>query len=153
MNVPILDLKPAYEELRGELDAAYHRVMESGWLLLGRELEAFEHEYAQQWGDNWLAPASTRSNAVLIRCIQRGADREAASTGSRGVKLSIPARKIPKSANGSNRKGISFRETLFRLPRKSSPQPTPPQSPTLIQSWSIRGGTCMVYQLLASHLA
>ncbi|TXH45053.1 MAG: hypothetical protein E6Q92_03730 [Burkholderiaceae bacterium] len=32
---------------------------------------AFEHEYAQQWGDNWLAPASTRSNAVLIRCIQR----------------------------------------------------------------------------------
>src|SRR5438477_4123999 len=46
MKVPILDLRPAYEELRAELDAAYHRVMESGWVLLGRELEAFEAEYA-----------------------------------------------------------------------------------------------------------
>ena len=46
MTVPILDLKPAYDELRADLDAAYHRVMESGWLLLGRELEAFEAEYS-----------------------------------------------------------------------------------------------------------
>ena len=50
MKVPILDLKPAYEELRVELDAAYHRVMESGWLLLGKELEAFENEYAASVG-------------------------------------------------------------------------------------------------------
>lgn len=50
MNVPILDLKPAYEELRTELDAAYHRVMESGWVLLGRELESFEDEYAASVG-------------------------------------------------------------------------------------------------------
>jgi dTDP-4-amino-4,6-dideoxygalactose transaminase len=50
MKVPILDLKPAYDELRSELDAAYHRVMESGWLLLGRELEAFEAEYAASVG-------------------------------------------------------------------------------------------------------
>jgi dTDP-4-amino-4,6-dideoxygalactose transaminase len=50
MNVPILDLKPAYEELRTELDAAYRRVMESGWLLLGRELDAFEREYAASVG-------------------------------------------------------------------------------------------------------
>lgn len=50
MNVPILDLKPAYQELRVELDAAYHRVMESGWVLLGRELEAFEAEYAASVG-------------------------------------------------------------------------------------------------------
>ena len=50
MKIPILDLKPAYEELRSELDAAYHRVMESGWVLLGKELEAFETEYAQSVG-------------------------------------------------------------------------------------------------------
>jgi dTDP-4-amino-4,6-dideoxygalactose transaminase len=50
MKVPILDLKPAYEELRRELDAAYHRVMESGWVLLGKELEAFESEYAASVG-------------------------------------------------------------------------------------------------------
>ncbi len=50
MHVPILDLKPAYDELRSELDAAYHRVMESGRLLLGPELDAFETEYAQSVG-------------------------------------------------------------------------------------------------------
>ena len=46
MNVPFLDLKATYEELRPEFDAAYHRVMNSGWYLLGQELEAFEAEYA-----------------------------------------------------------------------------------------------------------
>ena len=50
MKVPILDLKPAYEALRAELDAAYHRVMASGWVLLGKELEAFEAEYAASVG-------------------------------------------------------------------------------------------------------
>ena len=50
MKIPILDLKPAYDEQRAELDAAYHRVMESGWVLLGKELEAFETEYAASVG-------------------------------------------------------------------------------------------------------
>ena len=47
MNVPFLDLKPAYLELKEELDAAYHRVMESGRYILGPELEAFETEFAE----------------------------------------------------------------------------------------------------------
>src|SRR5688572_1871411 len=46
MKVPFLELKPTYVELRDELDAAYHRVMDSGWYLLGHELEAFEAEFA-----------------------------------------------------------------------------------------------------------
>jgi len=46
MKVPFLELKPTYEELRNEFDAAYHRVMESGSYLLGKELEAFEAEFA-----------------------------------------------------------------------------------------------------------
>ncbi|MBS0519004.1 MAG: DegT/DnrJ/EryC1/StrS family aminotransferase [Proteobacteria bacterium] len=39
-------MKAAYAELKPELDAAYHRVMESGWFVLGREVEAFEAQYA-----------------------------------------------------------------------------------------------------------
>lgn len=50
MQVPLLDLKPATDELRADLDAAYRRVMDSGWFLLGKELEAFEAEYAQSVG-------------------------------------------------------------------------------------------------------
>ena len=46
MNIPFLDLKSPYIELKEELDAAYHRVMESGWYILGREVEAFEEEFA-----------------------------------------------------------------------------------------------------------
>ncbi len=46
MNVPFLELKPTYVELKEEFDATYHRVMESGWYLLGREVEAFEAEFA-----------------------------------------------------------------------------------------------------------
>jgi dTDP-3-amino-3,4,6-trideoxy-alpha-D-glucose transaminase len=44
--IPFLDMKSAYAELKPELDAAYRRVMESGWFVLGKEVEAFEAEYA-----------------------------------------------------------------------------------------------------------
>ena len=46
MQVPFLDLKIPYHELQEELDAAYQRVMESGWFIMGAEVEAFEHEFA-----------------------------------------------------------------------------------------------------------
>ncbi|MBI4915350.1 MAG: DegT/DnrJ/EryC1/StrS family aminotransferase [Acidobacteria bacterium] len=46
MNVPFLDVGAGYAELRAELDAAYHRVMDSGWYILGEEVEAFEREWA-----------------------------------------------------------------------------------------------------------
>lgn len=44
--IPFLDMKSIYAELKGELDEAYARVMESGWYVLGKEVEAFEAEYA-----------------------------------------------------------------------------------------------------------
>lgn len=44
--IPFLDLKSPYLELAGELDEAYRRVMESGWYILGEEVERFEQEYA-----------------------------------------------------------------------------------------------------------
>lgn len=44
--IPFLDMKSVYAELKTDLDAAYHRVMESGWFVLGKEVEAFEAEYA-----------------------------------------------------------------------------------------------------------
>ena len=44
--IPFLDMKSVYTELKSELDAAYARVMESGWYVLGKEVEAFEAEYA-----------------------------------------------------------------------------------------------------------
>ena len=46
MNIPFLNLKAAYQELQAELDAACKKVMESGWYILGDEVEQFESEFA-----------------------------------------------------------------------------------------------------------
>ena len=46
MKVPFLDLHAAYLELKPEIDAAIARVLDSGWYILGPEVEAFEAEYA-----------------------------------------------------------------------------------------------------------
>lgn len=47
MSVPFLDLQAAYLELKTEIDAAVARVLESGWYILGPEVEAFEAEWAE----------------------------------------------------------------------------------------------------------
>ena len=44
--IPFLDMKAVYAGLKPDLDAAYFRVMDSGWFVLGKEVEAFEAEYA-----------------------------------------------------------------------------------------------------------
>jgi dTDP-4-amino-4,6-dideoxygalactose transaminase len=44
--IPFLDLRAAYLELKEELDAAVARTLASGRYLLGKELEAFEGEFA-----------------------------------------------------------------------------------------------------------
>lgn len=50
MKVPFLDLNIVYAELKNELDEAYSRVMNSGWYILGGELERFEREFAEYCG-------------------------------------------------------------------------------------------------------
>ena len=44
--VPFLDLAAATEEIRPALNAAIDRVLSSGWFVLGREVDAFEAEFA-----------------------------------------------------------------------------------------------------------
>ena len=44
--IPFLDLKAPHVELRDEIDEAIARVVDSGWYILGPEVEAFEAEYA-----------------------------------------------------------------------------------------------------------
>jgi dTDP-4-amino-4,6-dideoxygalactose transaminase len=45
-NVPFLDLAALHAEIRQPLEDAFQRVMNSGWFIMGPELEAFEREYA-----------------------------------------------------------------------------------------------------------
>lgn len=50
MKVPFLDLHAAYLELKPEIDAAIARVLDSGWYILGPEVDAFEEEWAAYCG-------------------------------------------------------------------------------------------------------
>ena len=49
-NIPFLDLKSPYWEIKQELDDAYDRVMPSGWYILGDEVDSFEREFASYCG-------------------------------------------------------------------------------------------------------
>jgi len=46
VTVPFLDLRAGYLELKPEIDEAVARVLDSGWYILGSEVEAFENEFA-----------------------------------------------------------------------------------------------------------
>lgn len=50
MSITFLDLKAGYLELKDDMDQAYYRVMDSGWFILGEEVEAFEQEFAAYCG-------------------------------------------------------------------------------------------------------
>jgi dTDP-3-amino-3,4,6-trideoxy-alpha-D-glucose transaminase len=50
MSIPFLDVKAGYEELRDDLDRAAARVMQSGWYIMGPEVETFERAFAAYCG-------------------------------------------------------------------------------------------------------
>jgi len=70
--IPFLELKPTYLELQTELDAAYRRVMDSGWYLLGAETEAFEAEFAAYVGTRHCVAVGNGLDAIRIALETRG---------------------------------------------------------------------------------
>ncbi len=46
MSVPAVDLLGEYRSIQAEIDAAVARTLHSGWYILGREVAAFEEEFA-----------------------------------------------------------------------------------------------------------
>lgn len=50
MNIPFFDLKAPHLEMRAGLQAAFERVLDSGWFILGKEVEAFEQEFSGYCG-------------------------------------------------------------------------------------------------------
>jgi dTDP-4-amino-4,6-dideoxygalactose transaminase len=77
-NVPFLDLKSPYMELREEMDAAFRRTMESGWFIMGGELEAFESEFAALCGTRHCVGVANGLDALhlILRALDIGAGDE-----------------------------------------------------------------------------
>lgn len=70
--VPFLDLAAATAELRAELDAATARVMDSGWFLLGPEVERFEAEFAAYTGAEHCVAVGSGLDALRLALLARG---------------------------------------------------------------------------------
>lgn len=66
MSVPFLDLVAPHVELRDELEAAHRRVLDSGWFLLGAELDAFEHEFAAFCGTRHCVGVGSGLDALTL---------------------------------------------------------------------------------------
>jgi len=71
-QVPFLDLGETYRELKRELDDAYHRVMDSGWYILGQEVAVFEQEFSTYCGSRHCI--GTGNGLEALELILRGYD-------------------------------------------------------------------------------
>lgn len=66
MKIPFLDLKASYLEIHQEIDAAVKRVLNSGWYILGEEVEGFEQEYATYCGANYCVGVANGLDALHL---------------------------------------------------------------------------------------
>jgi dTDP-4-amino-4,6-dideoxygalactose transaminase len=66
MHVPFGDLKRQYDANRAEYDAAVHRVLDSGWFILGKELEAFEADWAVYVGADFAVGCGSGTEAIHL---------------------------------------------------------------------------------------
>ena len=72
MTISFLDVAFTYRTLRAEMDAAYARVMNSGWYIGGAELEAFEAEFAAYCGAAHCVGVDNGLNALVLPLKARG---------------------------------------------------------------------------------
>lgn len=83
VQVPFLDLRKTYLELKDEIDAAAARVLESGSYILGSEVEAFEEEFADFLGVRHCVAVSSGLEALHLALLAMGV--------ARGDEVLVPA--------------------------------------------------------------
>ncbi|CAN5858697.1 DegT/DnrJ/EryC1/StrS family aminotransferase [soil metagenome] len=66
MKVPLLDLKIQNEALRGEVDAAIARVLDSNGFILGAEVKALEEELADYCQTKYAIGCASGTDALLL---------------------------------------------------------------------------------------
>lgn len=64
--VKFLDLKMVNERFRCEMDAAVKRVLDSGWYLLGKEVDAFEEDFAAYCGTKHCVGVANGLDALTL---------------------------------------------------------------------------------------
>ncbi len=76
--IPFLDLGAAYRELKTEIDAAILRMLNSGWYILGPEVDAFESEWAAYCGAAHAVGVANGLDALILalRALDIGSEDE-----------------------------------------------------------------------------
>lgn len=72
MKVPFLDLKSVNDASRNHLEEAFHRVMDSGWYIQGKELEAFETEFSAYCNTAHCLGVGTGLDAIHLLLVAYG---------------------------------------------------------------------------------
>jgi dTDP-4-amino-4,6-dideoxygalactose transaminase len=72
MNIPFGDLKKHYAAIKHEIDSAVHRVLDSGWYILGNELAQFEKEFAAWIGVEHAVGVASGTEALQLALLGAG---------------------------------------------------------------------------------
>jgi dTDP-4-amino-4,6-dideoxygalactose transaminase len=70
--IPFSDLRLQYLSLKDEIDASIQRVLDSGWFILGREVEAFEKEFARYLGAGFAVGMGSGTEALHLALLACG---------------------------------------------------------------------------------
>ena len=71
-KIPFGDLKRHYAGIKNEIDGAVHRVLDSGWYILGSELERFENEFAGYIGAQHGVGVGSGTEALHLALVAAG---------------------------------------------------------------------------------
>ncbi len=66
IKIPVLDLKPQYEQIKSEVQGAINRVLESGQFIMGSDVKLFEQEVAEYVGVKHAIGVNSGTDALAI---------------------------------------------------------------------------------------
>lgn len=72
MRVPLLDLKPQYEQIKKEVEEAVKEVLHSGYYILGPNVKALEEEMAAYCGTKYAVGVASGTDALRLSLISLG---------------------------------------------------------------------------------
>ncbi|MBN1481261.1 DegT/DnrJ/EryC1/StrS family aminotransferase [candidate division KSB1 bacterium] len=71
-EIPFGDLKRRYRAIKENIDAALFRVLDSGWYILGKELEFFEQQFANYVGARHAIGVGSGTEALHLALVAAG---------------------------------------------------------------------------------